>query len=60
MVSEIHEDGPAGSCGQLYIGDAILSVNDADLREVGFPELKLQIHSGHLKTHSYVGFINAK
>ncbi|CAL1535299.1 unnamed protein product [Lymnaea stagnalis] len=32
LISEIHEDQPAHRCGQLYVGDAILSVNDIDLR----------------------------
>lgn len=32
IVSEIHEDMPAERCSQLYVGDAILSVNNHDLK----------------------------
>ena len=32
LVSEIHPGQPAERCGQLYVGDAILSVNGHDLR----------------------------
>ncbi|XP_065057646.1 Golgi-associated PDZ and coiled-coil motif-containing protein-like [Rhopilema esculentum] len=32
LISEIHGDMPAAKCEDLYIGDAILSVNDQDLR----------------------------
>lgn len=31
LVSEIHEGMPAAKCQDLYIGDAILSVNARDL-----------------------------
>lgn len=34
LVSEIHEGMPAAKCTDLYIGDAILSVNGRDLRSV--------------------------
>ncbi len=34
LISDIHENGPAIRSGELFIGDAILSVNDTDLREV--------------------------
>lgn len=33
LISEIHENGPAQHSGELYVGDAILSVNGTDLRE---------------------------
>lgn len=33
MVSELEPNGPAALSGQLYIGDAILYVNDRDLRQ---------------------------
>ncbi|CAF1266902.1 unnamed protein product [Adineta ricciae] len=33
LISEIHEDGPAWRCGQLYVGDSILAVNKQDLRD---------------------------
>ncbi|CAF1164517.1 unnamed protein product [Adineta steineri] len=33
LISEIHEDGPAWRCGQLYVGDSILAVNKHDLRD---------------------------
>ena len=33
LISEIHEGQPADRCGQLYVGDAILAVNDVDLSE---------------------------
>ncbi|VDN31607.1 unnamed protein product [Gongylonema pulchrum] len=32
LISEIHPSQPAERCGQLYVGDAILSVNGIDLR----------------------------
>lgn len=33
LISEIHENGPAARSGKLFIGDAIISVNDIDLNE---------------------------
>ncbi|CAF4360917.1 unnamed protein product, partial [Adineta steineri] len=33
LISEIHENGLAWRCGQLYVGDSILSVNKYDLRD---------------------------
>ncbi|KAI4466359.1 golgi-associated pdz and coiled-coil motif-containing [Holotrichia oblita] len=33
LISELEPNGPAAVSGQLYIGDAILSVNDRDLRQ---------------------------
>ncbi|KRT80420.1 PDZ domain-containing protein [Oryctes borbonicus] len=33
LISELEPNGPAALSGQLYIGDAILSVNDRDLRQ---------------------------
>ncbi|KAH9525300.1 hypothetical protein Btru_001012, partial [Bulinus truncatus] len=38
LISEIHEGQPAHTCGQLYVGDAILSVNDIDLRNAKHAE----------------------
>ncbi len=32
LISEIHEGMPAFDCKELYVGDAILSVNEKDLR----------------------------
>ncbi|XP_050306781.1 Golgi-associated PDZ and coiled-coil motif-containing protein-like [Anthonomus grandis grandis] len=32
LISELEPNGPAAMCEQLYIGDAILFVNDIDLR----------------------------
>lgn len=32
MISEIHPGQPAERCGNLFVGDAILSVNGIDLR----------------------------
>ncbi|CAH0556445.1 unnamed protein product [Brassicogethes aeneus] len=32
LISELEPNGPAATCQQLYIGDAILYVNDRDLR----------------------------
>ena len=32
LISEIHEGQPAERCKALFIGDAILSVNNIDLR----------------------------
>lgn len=34
LVSEIHESGPAARSGELLVGDAILSANGIDLKEV--------------------------
>jgi len=33
LISEIHENGLAARCGQLYVGDSILTVNKYDLRD---------------------------
>ncbi|XP_017783219.1 PREDICTED: uncharacterized protein LOC108567333 [Nicrophorus vespilloides] len=33
LISELEPNGPAAVSGQLYIGDAILSVNERDLRQ---------------------------
>lgn len=33
LISELEPNGPAALCGNLYIGDAILSVNGVDLRQ---------------------------
>ena len=33
IISEIHAGMPAERCGELYVGDAILSVNNRDLQE---------------------------
>ncbi|RMZ95844.1 golgi-associated PDZ and coiled-coil motif-containing -like [Brachionus plicatilis] len=33
LISEIHSNGPAFRSGELYVGDAILSANDIDLKE---------------------------
>ncbi|XP_077287065.1 uncharacterized protein LOC143911837 [Arctopsyche grandis] len=33
LISELEADGPAAQTGQLYVGDAILSVNNIDLRQ---------------------------
>ncbi|XP_045116171.1 Golgi-associated PDZ and coiled-coil motif-containing protein-like isoform X3 [Portunus trituberculatus] len=34
LISVIHPDTPAGRAGHLYVGDAILSVNEISLKEV--------------------------
>lgn len=34
LISEIHPHGPAYRCGQLFVGDTIVNVNDYDLRHV--------------------------
>lgn len=34
LVSEIYPNRPAAQCGQIFIGDAILSVNNHDLRNL--------------------------
>jgi hypothetical protein len=34
LISDIHEQGPAQRSGQLFVGDAILSVNQFDLKDV--------------------------
>lgn len=33
LISEVHHGQPADRCGQLFVGDAILSVNGIDLRQ---------------------------
>lgn len=33
-MSEIYPNRPAAQCGQIFIGDAILSVNNHDLRNL--------------------------
>ena len=33
IISEIHDDMPAQRCKELYVGDAILSVNTTDLKD---------------------------
>jgi C-terminal processing protease CtpA/Prc len=33
LISEVHRGQPADRCGQLFVGDAILSVNGIDLRQ---------------------------
>jgi hypothetical protein len=33
LISEVHDDGLASRSGELYVGDAILSVNGIDLKE---------------------------
>ena len=33
IISEIHDDMPAQRCQDLYVGDAILSVNATDLKD---------------------------
>ncbi|CAL4096272.1 unnamed protein product, partial [Meganyctiphanes norvegica] len=38
LISVIHPDTPASRCGQLYVGDAILSVNGQSLKEVSHSE----------------------
>ena len=38
LISEIHEGQPAERCKVLYIGDAILSVNNIDLRNAKHAE----------------------
>ena len=38
LISEIHADQPAHRAGALFIGDAILSVNGIDLRNVKHAE----------------------
>ncbi|CAG5115204.1 unnamed protein product, partial [Candidula unifasciata] len=38
LISEVHDGQPADRCGELYVGDAILSVNDIDLRDVKHAE----------------------
>ena len=38
LISEIHEGQPADRCENLYVGDAILSVNGEDLRNAKHAE----------------------
>ena len=52
LISEIHEGQPAERCGQLYVGDAILSVNGIDLRNAKHGEavtiLSQQVRNLHI------------
>jgi len=34
VISELHPEGPATSCGQLNVGDAIVAINGIDLKQV--------------------------
>jgi C-terminal processing protease CtpA/Prc len=34
LISELEPDGAAAKCGALYVGDAILSANGQDLKQV--------------------------
>jgi len=34
LISELEHDGPAARCGALYVGDAILSANGHNLKQV--------------------------
>ena len=38
IISEIHDNMPAQRCGNVYVGDAILSVNGTDLKEATHKE----------------------
>ncbi|XP_050391130.1 Golgi-associated PDZ and coiled-coil motif-containing protein [Patella vulgata] len=38
LISEIHEGQPADRCGALFVGDAILTVNNIDLRNAKHAE----------------------
>lgn len=43
LVSVIHPDTPAARCGSLYVGDAILTVNEISLKEVSVCVFSLSI-----------------
>lgn len=53
LISELEPNGPAALSGQLYIGDAILYVNDRDLRQACHREavdiLQQQVGDCHLQ-----------
>lgn len=34
LISELEAGGPAALTGELYVGDAILAINDVDLTQV--------------------------
>lgn len=34
LISELEAGGPAALTGELYVGDAILAINDLDLTQV--------------------------
>ncbi|XP_050708625.1 Golgi-associated PDZ and coiled-coil motif-containing protein-like isoform X2 [Eriocheir sinensis] len=38
LISVIHPDTPASRCGRLFVGDAILAVNDMPLKEASHAE----------------------
>lgn len=50
LISELEADGPAARTQQLYVGDAILSVNRVDLRQAGHKEAVslLSAHPGNV------------
>ena len=52
LISEIHEGQPADRCQGLYVGDAILSVNQHDLRNAKHAEA-VQLLSQQVNEHSH-------
>ena len=51
LISEIHEGQPADRCQGLYVGDAILSVNQHDLRNAKHGEA-VQLLSQQVSEHT--------
>lgn len=45
LISELEAGGPAALTGQLYVGDAILAINDVDLTQVTLLFLVLRVSS---------------
>lgn len=41
LISELEAGGPAALTGQLYVGDAILAINDCDLTQVIYGKLTI-------------------
>ena len=52
LISEIHEGQPADRCQGLYVGDAILSVNQHDLRNAKHAEA-VQLLSQQVSEHDH-------
>ncbi|KAK0426388.1 hypothetical protein QR680_009685 [Steinernema hermaphroditum] len=48
LISEIHPGQPADRCGNLFVGDAILSVNDINLREAKHAEAVEMVENNEL------------
>jgi len=60
IISEIHEDMPAERCKELYIGDAILMVNNHDLQSASHSEAVHVLSRVHGDIEMEVLFVNTE